>query len=67
MINEAINDLKDDFEFSIQNLHVEILRQFQFQSDELSNLFKKQEEKLEILMNENQALREENERLKKVY
>jgi len=67
MVNDATDNLRDDLELSLRNLHVDVLRQFQLQSEEIKDLFQKQTHALESLMHENKALREENERLKKIY
>jgi len=67
MVNDAIDVLRDDVEISLRNLHVDMIRQFQAQSDEINKLLQQQKTALEGVMNENKSLREENERLKRVY
>ena len=67
MVNDVIDNLRDDVEVSLRNLHVDMLRQFQNQSDEINSLFQMQKSTMQALIDENQSLREENERLKRVY
>lgn len=64
MIQDEIDDLREEMENSISNVHVDMLRQFQRQSTEMQAMFQQQAWAIEELMEENRLLREENERLK---
>eukprot|EP00592_Proboscia_alata_P015755 CAMPEP_0194400478 /NCGR_PEP_ID=MMETSP0174-20130528/127252_1 /TAXON_ID=216777 /ORGANISM="Proboscia alata, Strain PI-D3" /LENGTH=965 /DNA_ID=CAMNT_0039197031 /DNA_START=39 /DNA_END=2936 /DNA_ORIENTATION=- len=66
-VKESMEELRDEFGTKLQNFHVDMLRQFQHQSDEMNALFKMQQEAFKGLVKENQELKEENERLKSVY
>jgi hypothetical protein len=57
MIQEEMEAVRDDMEEAMRNLHVELLRQLQLQSQEYSNL-------ISNLKEENEKLRKENELLK---
>jgi hypothetical protein len=57
MIQEEMEAIRDDMEEAMRNLHVDLLRQLQLQSQEYSNL-------ISNLKEENEKLREENELLK---
>jgi uncharacterized protein (DUF3084 family) len=57
MIQEEMEAVRDDMEEAMRNLHVDLLRQLQLQSQEYSNL-------ISNLKEENEKLREENELLK---
>ena len=57
MIQEEMEVMRDDMEEAMRNLHVDLLRQLQLQSQEYSDLISK-------LKQENEKLREENELLK---
>ena len=66
IINESLDDFKNEMHFKIQNLQVEMLKLFHYQKEEMKDLlisFKSVSE----LQEENKRLREENERLKKMY
>ena len=64
MIQDEIDDLREEMASSISNVHVDMLRQFQRQSSEMQAMFQRQAEAVEDLMEQNRLLREENERLK---
>jgi regulator of replication initiation timing len=50
----------------MHNLHLDVLRQFQQQSNELSAMFAQQRSSIEALLGENKELRAENENLRNV-
>jgi DNA polymerase II small subunit/DNA polymerase delta subunit B len=58
MIQQEMEAMRDDMEEAMRNLHVDLLRQLQLQSQEYSDL-------ISNLKQENEKLREENELLKK--
>ena len=64
MIQDEIDDLREEMASSISNVHVDMLRQFQRQSSEMEAMFQRQARAVEDLMEQNRLLREENERLK---
>ena len=64
MIQDEIDDLREEMASSISNVHVDMLRQFQRQSSEMQAMFQRQAQAVEDLMEQNRLLREENERLK---
>jgi len=64
MIQDEIDDLREEMASSISNVHVDMLRQFQRQSSEMQAMFQRQAQSIEELMEQNRLLREENERLK---
>ena len=64
MIQDEIDDLREEMASSISNVHVDMLRQFQRQSSEMEAMFQRQANAVEDLMEQNRLLREENERLK---
>eukprot|EP00550_Attheya_septentrionalis_P000983 CAMPEP_0198293454 /NCGR_PEP_ID=MMETSP1449-20131203/17329_1 /TAXON_ID=420275 /ORGANISM="Attheya septentrionalis, Strain CCMP2084" /LENGTH=683 /DNA_ID=CAMNT_0043993045 /DNA_START=153 /DNA_END=2204 /DNA_ORIENTATION=- len=66
LVNEAVDVLRDDVEGSMHNLHLDVLRQFQQQSNELSAMFAQQRSSIEALLGENKELRAENENLRNV-
>mmetsp|Transcript_22832 Transcript_22832/g.47430 ORF Transcript_22832/g.47430 Transcript_22832/m.47430 type:complete len:687 (-) Transcript_22832:1291-3351(-) len=63
MIQDEIDDLREHMEGALRNMHLDMLRQFQQQSNEMHGLFAKQSETIGILVEQNRQLREENERL----
>jgi hypothetical protein len=64
MIQDEIDDLREEMASSISNVHVDMLRQFQRQSSEMEAMFQRQARAVEDLLEQNRLLREENERLK---
>ena len=64
IIQDEVDDLREEMEMSISNVHVDMLRQFQRQSTEMQTMFQQQARAIEELMEQNRLLREENERLK---
>eukprot|EP00816_Leptocylindrus_hargravesii_P004578 CAMPEP_0196818650 /NCGR_PEP_ID=MMETSP1362-20130617/66739_1 /TAXON_ID=163516 /ORGANISM="Leptocylindrus danicus, Strain CCMP1856" /LENGTH=393 /DNA_ID=CAMNT_0042196831 /DNA_START=24 /DNA_END=1205 /DNA_ORIENTATION=- len=67
IVENAVDDLREEFGELLQNLHIDMLRQFQSQSDEMNDLFRKQGEIINALVIENKELREENDRLRSIY
>ena len=62
--NEALDDVADELRASIQNLHVDVLRQFQIQKSEVSSLLEEHRRQIAELLRENSGLRRENEDLR---
>jgi hypothetical protein len=63
MLDETATDLRHDFNASLMKLHIDMLRQFQAQSNEMKGRFEKQNDIMLTLLDENQKLRDDNERL----
>lgn len=59
-----MENLRDDVEEAIRNLHMDMISQFHQQSQELNHALSAQLTTIDRLTDENQRLREENERLK---
>lgn len=66
VLDEMMHSFRSEVNSQIQNLHLEMLRQFQFQQMELAVLFDKMSVKKEML-DEIARLRDENERLRNMY
>lgn len=67
LIEDATFELREELGQSIRNLHVDLLRQFQLQSDEIAETFQQQKMVMMALIEENQKLRNENEWLRREY
>ncbi|KAL4502999.1 hypothetical protein ABPG72_014228 [Tetrahymena utriculariae] len=65
MMEDYFLDMKFSFSEQFQNLHIEIIRQFQIQQNELTALLEQYVNKNKILEEKMQQLKLENERLKK--
>ena len=63
-LHDAIDQVRDDMELSIRNLHIDMLRQFQIQSDEFTTQLTTQMQAITQLVTENDLLRNENKRLR---
>ena len=61
---EALDDVADELRASVQNLHVDVLRQFQIQKSEVAALLEAHESRIAELLRENAGLRRENEELR---
>jgi len=61
---EALDDVADELRASIQNLHVDILRQFQIQKSEVSSLLEEHRRQIAELLRGNSCSRRENEDLR---
>ena len=59
VVNNALDQLRDEMESSVRNLHVEMLRQFQIQSDEFAHILSTQMHAMAQIMAENEKLRDE--------
>ena len=67
MLEEALDDVKVSVQGSIRDLHVEILRQFQMQMNDMQAMLHDNASKIETLAKENQELRKENLLLRNIY
>ena len=52
--------LKEDMEGSLRNLHVDMIRQFHRQSQEMMSVMRHQQQQMDQLMQQNEFLREQN-------
>jgi protein NEDD1 len=66
VINESLDDFKNEMHLKIQNLQLEMLQLFHYQKEELKELFTSYKT-ISDLQEENRRLKEENERLRKMY
>ena len=66
-MKEAIFEFREEVAESINNIHLDMLRQFQAHSDEMNSLFQKQWALIDDLVKENRALRDENDRFRMAY
>lgn len=67
MVREEVENLRDDLEESIRNLHMDMISQFHLQSQEVNSALSTQLVTIDRLTEENQRLRDENDRLKEGY
>lgn len=65
VVRDEVEKLQDDLEESLRNLHMDMIRQFHQQSQELNNALSSQMAAMDQLREENQRLREENDFLKR--
>eukprot|EP00934_Nitzschia_sp_Nitz4_P007960 Nitzschia sp. Nitz4//scaffold3_size479765//65443//67234//NITZ4_000024-RA/size479765-augustus-gene-0.22-mRNA-1//-1//CDS//3329550530//7950//frame0 len=65
VVRDEIEKLQDDLEETLRNLHMDMIRQFHQQSQELNNALSSQMAAMDQLRDENQRLREENAFLKR--
>jgi WD40 repeat protein len=63
MIRDEVDRVREDMQDAFRNLHVDMLRQFQMQSQDLNFALAKQLHSMERLSEENRFLREENRSL----
>ena len=63
---ELLNSFRTEMKQEIVGLHMEMLRQFQIQSDDMKSAMSKQLDILERMADENQSLRHENQRLREL-
>ena len=63
-LQSATNLLRDELAGSIHDLHVDMIRQFQLQNQHIAEMFARQTEVMNSLVEENERLREENKKLK---
>lgn len=59
-LGSDIDELRDELLASLRNLHVDLLRQFQLQTQNVESMIEKQGQALTELAAENQSLRQEN-------
>ena len=64
VVREEVENLQDEMEEKLRNLHIDMINQFHLQSQELETVLSKHFSALERLTAENQQLREENEMLR---
>eukprot|EP00903_Cladosiphon_okamuranus_P011405 g10748.t1 len=67
VLSSHLSGLREELRQELRNLHVDMLRQFHSLQDEQSSALAGFEERLGGLVAENQALRAENDRLRRVY
>ncbi|CAM9750722.1 unnamed protein product [Ectocarpus sp. 12 AP-2014] len=67
VLSNHVSGLREELRQELRNLHVDMLRQFHSLQDEQSTALSGFEERLGGLVAENQALRAENDRLRRVY
>eukprot|EP00752_Nemacystus_decipiens_P005893 g5326.t1 len=67
VLSSHMSGLREELRQELRNLHVDMLRQFHSLQDEQSSALSGFEERLGGLVAENQALRAENDRLRRVY
>lgn len=65
VVREEVENLQDELEEQLRNLHIDMINQFHQQSQEIETELSKHFSALERLTAENQHLREENERLRR--
>lgn len=65
VVRDEVEKLQDDLEETLRNLHMDMIRQFHQQSQELNNALSSQLAAMDQLREENQRLREENDFLKR--
>jgi hypothetical protein len=63
MIRDEVDRVREDMQDAFRNLHVDMLRQFQIQSEDLNFALAKQLQSMDRLSVENRFLREENKSL----
>jgi len=64
VLRQELDIFRDEMEESFRNLHVDMLRQFQLQSEELNRVLMRQAEAMDRLAEDNRALRDENRHLR---
>jgi protein NEDD1 len=64
-LKECFNDMKNHFSDTLQNMHLEMIRQFQIQQNELNNILEKNFTQYSQLQDRYETLKQENDRLKK--
>ena len=67
MLQDELGDLRQTLHDDVQNMHLELIRQFQMQQQTLVALFTEQMGGLNAVVEENERLRRENERLSIMY
>jgi len=67
IIEGSLENFQSAIHRDVQNLHLELIRQFHIQQKETERLLAKYAETQQFLLDEIESLREENERLKNIY
>ena len=67
MLQDELIDLRQTLHDDVQNMHLELIRQFQVQQQTLVALFTQQMGEMRGVVEENVLLRRENERLQLMY
>jgi hypothetical protein len=60
IVQDEVENLRDDIEEAIRNLHMDMISQFHQQSQELNNVLSAQNATIDRLTDENRRLQEEN-------
>jgi hypothetical protein len=66
-VQDSVASLRDDLQQDIRGLHLDLLRQFADQQEEISGMLKGHTATISNLIAENEALRRENAELKRFY
>ena len=67
IIEGSLKNFQSAIHRDVQNLHLELIRQFHIQQKETERMLAKYAETQQFLLDEIESLREENERLKNIY
>ena len=67
MLDDAVDTITRNVHKDVQNLHLELLRQFQVQISDMRGLLDEYTDKIKNLVDENERLRKENILLRNVY
>jgi protein NEDD1 len=67
MMEDVMIEQQSTIKSDIQNVHIELLRQFQLQIDEIRGVLNEYTDKFSDLVKENQQLRKENHLLKNIF
>ena len=67
MLDDAVDTITRNVHKDVQNLHLELLRQFQLQIGDMRGLLDEYTDKIKNLVDENERLRKENILLRNVY
>jgi protein NEDD1 len=66
-IGEMMEGFREEVRSQLQNIHLEVIRQFHIQQTEVSNMLQQHQDTTKQLLDMISQLREENERLRKLY
>ena len=67
LLDEAVDNITRNVHKDVQNLHLELFRQFQIQLSDMKGLLDEYTDKIKGLVEENDRLRKENILLRNVY
>lgn len=67
IVKEALQDFRESMHKDLQNLHLEMLRQFEAQQEDIREALNESFARFARLVEENEALRKENETLRSIY